>query len=192
MQALSLADTKYSSNYNALPQKPLFKKPGRIASTYLCRLCEDIRVAGVEDDHGRAAIQFSTWSAQFNLVLSVPSIKPALHIHYCPRNDERESWRAWRSLWQTLAGQPKQPGHDVHSSSDLRNGGVLPAMRTSFALPMRKLFSDDLYPNVDRPDFMTRAKREERVSEDFLFFLGAIFAWGCPKGNERFGRKISL
>jgi hypothetical protein len=32
----------------------------------------------------------------------------------------------------------------LHSSSDLRSGGVLPAMMMSLALPDRRLFSVDL------------------------------------------------
>lgn len=36
----------------------------------------------------------------------------------------------------------------LHSSSLLRRGGVLPAMRTSLAFPDRSCFSVDLYPMV--------------------------------------------
>jgi len=39
---------------------------------------------------------------------------------------------------------------NLHSSSDFRSGGVLPAMMTSFALPIRSIFNEDLNPSVTR------------------------------------------
>jgi hypothetical protein len=39
---------------------------------------------------------------------------------------------------------------NLHSSSDFRSGGVLPAMMTSFAFPIRSIFNEDRYPSVTR------------------------------------------
>jgi hypothetical protein len=47
-------------------------------------------------------------------------------------------------------------------------------MITSFALPKRRVFSEDLKPRVTFPDFMTRARRELSVSAVFLVLRGGI------------------
>jgi hypothetical protein len=47
-------------------------------------------------------------------------------------------------------------------------------MMTSFALPERKAFSDDLKPRVTLPDFMARARQELIVSAVFLVLRGGI------------------
>lgn len=67
--------------------------------------------------------------------------------------------------------------YSKYSSSDLRNGGVLAVIRTSFPLPARRAFNEDLCPKDTRPDFMTSARREDRASPDLLVlpaFLTAI------------------
>jgi hypothetical protein len=108
---------------------------------------------------------------------------------------------------------------DKYSSSDFLNGGVLPAyscqsysrfhqvlltMITNLALPERKDFKVDLYPNVTFPLFITNAnyipvslfnlpceKRTLELMESaVLLFFGAIFApqWCIDRYLEHSGR----
>jgi hypothetical protein len=63
---------------------------------------------------------------------------------------------------------------DKYSTSDLRNGGQLLAMRIIFAFPERKFFTAALYPKVAFPDFITSFRRAFMES-DVFFYIGHLY-----------------
>lgn len=112
-----------------------------LPSIFTCSISassEDIGVARVQDGHGGASIEFATGSAQLNLRQSVST---------CPFRFETESSQ---SLVVRLTLLPekwcKEHFDNIakYSSSDLRRGGVLPAIIISLAFPVRRLLRVDL------------------------------------------------
>lgn len=67
-------------------------------------------------------------------------------LRCCRRSGGPRTWRACCSLCLPSADANRSSGVglNVHSSSDFRRGGVLPAMMMSFALPERRVLRVDL------------------------------------------------
>lgn len=141
----------------------------RSLTSRLCLLvAQDVGVTGIEDGHGGAAVQLTQSSAQVNLIEETS--KPMNP----PKSDETSSLgnpqalfllsHVEESKWcaQHVSRSERGHGKDVltllpekwwmgaldnmlkYSSSDLRRGGVLPAMMMSLALPERRLLRVDL------------------------------------------------